>query len=85
MKALRVPWPDVEPWSIIQAQDGQTATVLPGETPFDIVLRHHQSDMYYRYARPPAGEVTVLEPEIGDAVRDLIAHFTIEEIGTADG
>lgn len=72
MVARRVPWSEVQPYSIVQAANGETAVVLRPWHPHVITLD------IGTFQRPASGDATVLEPELPDAVVNLMAHFTLD-------
>lgn len=78
MIAKRVPWTAVETWMQVLGPDG-VATVLPSYVGDQFVALLHGNGRTGMYQRP-GGYATVLEPEIGDAVGNLMQHFTLEQI-----
>lgn len=77
----QVPWSDVLPWSIV-LMAGHPVIVLPSPHPDILALLHGGQRMSNH--RRPDGFATVLEPEIGDALRNLMDHFTLEDVKWVD-
>lgn len=77
MNVVRAPWSAVLPWSIVGADDGDTAVVLPSVSLGLLTLAHR--DGWVCHYPMPDGYATVLEPNLGEAVRNLLnAGFTLE-------